>query len=256
MRSTAWMVAASVLAATQLGASPLSGQAIAARVNAVRDGTVRMSFAARPGVCGDGHGSVWTRNSQTVRSSDNGRWSCVPGPVRVAVGRADGQVVSVRDWVGGEWGASGSETDLGNVSAADAAHYLVQLARTASGRSADEALSAASFADGVDIAPDLTALVRDANTPVESRKQGLFWLGQTDAPTRDLNALYDDLHSSALREQFVFVLSQRHEDAAVDKLIDVARHDPDRDIRKRAMFWLGQNKDPKAVNFFRDILTR
>jgi HEAT repeat protein len=52
------------------------------------------------------------------------------------------------------------------------------------------------------------------------------------------------------------VLSQRHEDAAIDGLIDVARHDPDSEIRKRAMFWLGQTKEPRAIKFLQDILTR
>jgi hypothetical protein len=39
-------------------------------------------------------------------------------------------------------------------------------------------------------------------------------------------------------------------------LIEVARNDPDPEIRRRAMFWLGQTKEAKAINFLRDILTR
>ena len=39
-------------------AGALTAQSIADRVNAVRDGVVRMSFSSRPGVCGDGMGSV------------------------------------------------------------------------------------------------------------------------------------------------------------------------------------------------------
>jgi hypothetical protein len=44
--------------------------------------------------------------------------------------------------------------------------------------------------------------------------------------------------------------------AALDKLIDVAQHDTDRDIRKQAMFWLGQSHEPKAIKFFQDVLRR
>jgi hypothetical protein len=260
MRTHAWLVAASVLVATYALApsaygQPL-GQSLASRINAVRDGTVLMSFSSRPGVCGDGHGSTWTRDVTMGRSTGDGRWVCMAGPVRVSIGRADGQVVSVREWVGGEWNASGSETNLGRVPAADAAHYLVQLARAAGGRSSDDAIAAAAFADSVDISPDLDALVRDTNAPVQSRKQAMFWLGQSDAPVRMLTSLYDGLHPLELREQYVFVLSQRREDAALTKLIDVARSDPDHEIRKRAMFWLGQSRDPKAIDFLRQILTR
>ncbi len=246
MRRALWCVAAA------LAAAPLPAQSLAARVNAVRTGTVLMTFAARPGVCGDGRGTVTTHDTNAPR--DNGRWTCLPGPVRVAVGRADGMVVSVREWVGGRFIPGTSDTDLGRVSAPDAAHYLIGLGRAVSGRGADEAIAAASFADSVNIAPALAALVRDASAPAGSRKQALFWFGQSDAPTGELLRLDQDLGTPTLREQFVFVLSQRHDTAALDKLIDVARHDPDRGIRKRAMFWLGQSRDPKAIKFFRDIL--
>jgi len=42
----------------------------------------------------------------------------------------------------------------------------------------------------------------------------------------------------------------------VDKLIDVATRDADLEIRKRAMYWLGQTQDPRAVKFLRDLVTR
>jgi hypothetical protein len=238
--------------------TPLAAQSLASRVGAVRNGTVLMQFAPRPGVCGDGRGSTFTRhddsNNSNASSTDD-RWQCIPGPVRVAIGRANGDVVSIREWVGGRFVPGSSDTNLGTVSAPEAARYLLTLARAGAGRSADEAIAAASFADSVDIAPELSALVRDSGVPVASRKQALFWLGQSDAPTNALLALDGSVRSSDLREQFVFVLSQRQDDAAFDKLMDVARHDPDHEIRKRAMFWLGQSRNPKAIKFFRDLLT-
>ena len=71
-----------------------------------------------------------------------------------------------------------------------------------------------------------------------------------------LIALYEHLTPFSLREHFTFVLSQRHDTESVDKLIDIAQHDRDVEIRKRAMFWLGQSRDPRAIKFFRDVLTR
>jgi hypothetical protein len=250
------MRAAALAAAGALAAAPVAAQSVAARVNAVHEGIVVMSFAAKPGVCGDGHGSVWTRGSRTNISSGDGQWACIASPVRVVIGRADDRTVSVRTSVGGQWQASPSETDLGNVSPPDAARYLVDVARTIGGSSGDAAISAAAFADGVDLSPEFTRLVRDDDAPLESRRQALFWLGQGDATTTDLVTLYATLKPYTLREHFIFVISQRRDDVAIDKLIDVARRDPDHEIRKMSMFWLGQTKDPRAVKFLQDLLTR
>jgi hypothetical protein len=230
-------------------AGALTAQSIADRVNAVRDGVVRLSFPSRPGVCGDGMGSVWTRNAR----SDTWR-SCVAGPIRVAIGRDNGTTVSVRTRVGGEWSASQSETDLGRVSPNDAARYFLRLARDLSGRNSNEAMSAAVFADADDISPELARLARDRDVNIETRKQALFWFGQGDAPTKDLVRLYDSLDARSLREHFAFVVSQRRDNEAIDKLIDLARTDRDAEVRKQAMFWLGQTKDPRAIKFFHDVL--
>lgn len=245
----AFLMLAIPLVVTPIG--QLVGQSLEDRVNAVRDGTVRMSFAARPGVCGDGMGSVWIRDA---RHDNEMRRSCIAGPIRVAIGRDNGVTVSVRTRVGGEWSTSRSETDLGAVKPDDAARYLLRLARELAGRNSDEAMSGAVFADASDISPELSRLVRDRDASVETRKQALFWLGQGDASTKELIRLYDSLDAHSLREHFTFVVSQRHDSEAIDKLIEIARSDRDAEIRKQAMFWLGQTKDPRAIKFFHDVL--
>ena len=255
MRSSSWVAVAGLVAAT-VAASEAAAQTIASRVNAVRDGSVLLSFAARAGVCGDGRGSVWISDRDKLsRASDRG-WVCVVGPVRVTLGRADGQTVSIRKCVACRpRSVSSGDVDLGEVPADDAAKYLLDLARRSGSRNADEAVSAAAFADAGDLTDDFVRLVRDEEAMLEARRQALFWFGQADGSTRDLVALYDALKPRTLREHFTFVLSQRHDDLAVGKLIDIARNDSDRQVRKQAMFWLGQSSDPKAVKFFKDVLS-
>jgi hypothetical protein len=94
MRILAWA------AATALAANQIAAQSLLSRVDAVRDGRVLMSFAARPGVCGDGRGGVWIQSSRIGYASADRQFVCIAGPVRVAIGRADKQTVSVRKWVG------------------------------------------------------------------------------------------------------------------------------------------------------------
>lgn len=100
---------------------------------------------------------------------------------------------------------------------------------------------------------------RDGRDPVSARKQAIFWAGQGSgdgsASVKELTALYDALDVRELKEQVIFVLSQRDDRAATDQLIAVARNDPDPALRKRALFWLGQKNDPRAAELIRDIVT-
>ncbi len=181
---------------------------------------------------------------------------CETGPVRVAVGRSEGRTVSVRKHVGGRWSSSSDVTDLGVVDATEAARYLLSVAPSIGGRNANEAISAAAIADATTIAPELTRLVQNGDAPIDTRKDALFWLGESEIGVAEFARLYDRSQPFALREQWTFVLSQRHEDPALDKLIEIARGDPDVEIRKRAMFWLGQSRDAKAIQFLHDLILR
>ena len=337
----------------------LSGQSFVRQIERVRNGTVQLTYAARPGVCGDGRETVRSGSAIVVLPSMYGRGRsdmdvCFAGPVRVAIGRSDGEAVSYRVHVGGRWASSGDATDLGTVSAPDAARYFLDEAMSASGRNAEYALAAAVFADSVDLTPDLARIARstdakrelrsravfyigtyedpgatqalrrlaaedgldedvrgaaiialgrddmsdddvdwlrglsgraseklrdniflavsrsdsprasrwlagiaaDAHETEHARQQAMFWLGQGRGPTADLVRLYDKLDEPSLRSHYTFVLSQRRDNEALDKLIDVAQHDGDKSVRHQALFWLGQSKDPRALAFIRDLVTR
>ena len=59
-----------------------------------------------------------------------------------------------------------------------------------------------------------------------------------------------------MKKNAVFALSQLPKDEGVPKLMEIARTNRNPEVRKQAMFWLGQSKDPRAVKFFEEILTR
>ena len=101
----------------------------------------------------------------------------------------------------------------------------------------------------------LDSVALNEREPIESRKQALFWAGQTSGAVGNLVALYDRVQNTEMREQLIFVYSQRREAAAVDKLFDIAKNERDRELRKKAIFWLGQSRDPRVPQFLQDLLT-
>jgi len=92
---------------------------------------------------------------------------------------------------------------------------------------------------------------------IELRKKALFWAGQSGVPISEMSKLYDRMGDSEMREQVIFVLSQRQRDpAAMDKLFDIAKNEKDPELRKKAIFWLGQSSDPRVQQFLMDLINR
>lgn len=247
------IAASGVAAALVMLTSTANGQSIAARVAAVRDGQVRMSFTARPGVCGNG------RNISTHRATDDWESWCEPGPVRVAIDIRDRRIVDVDTYVGGRWRPRDSATDLGFVPASEAAEYLLSLAATLDGRAGKEAVFPATIADSAVVWPGLLEIGQDETRPRETRKSAVFWLAQAagEAATRGLGEIAEnDAADREVRKGAVFALSQLRNDEGVPILIRIARSHVDPAIRKNAIFWLGQSEDPRAIALFEELLLR
>ena len=131
--------------------------------------------------------------------------------------------------------------------------------RTLYGRLKEESLRekvlfSLSQAGGAENERWLLGIARDRAQPIELRKKALFWAGQSGASLADLTSLYATMPDRELREQLIFVYSQRDEPAAVDKLLEIARSDADPELRKKALFWLGQSDDPRAAKALQDII--
>lgn len=134
--------------------------------------------------------------------------------------------------------------------------------RSLYGREQNEELRASiiqATADAGDAEGDrwLVSVVENPKEQTESRKKALFWLGQQRrVPLSQLTSLYDRLREPEVKEQAIFVLSQRRETAATDKLIDIARRDPERAMRNKAIFWLGQRDDPRVKQLLMEIINQ
>jgi HEAT repeat protein len=103
----------------------------------------------------------------------------------------------------------------------------------------------------------MLGIVQNSKQPVEVRKKALFWAGQRhQMDINTLLALYPKLDDQELKEHFIFVLSERREAAATDKLIDIAKNDKDVEMRKKALFWLAQKNDPRAKQLLMEIINQ
>jgi HEAT repeat protein len=92
---------------------------------------------------------------------------------------------------------------------------------------------------------------------IELRKKALFWAGQSGVAISEISKLYDRMADTEMREQIIFVLSQRQSDrAAMDKLFDIAKTEKDSELRKKAIFWLGQSHDPRVQQFLMDLINK
>src|SRR5579863_6953395 len=124
-----------------------------------------------------------------------------------------------------------------------------------------EVRSQVAFALSVSHEPEaLNEMIRMAKEDESShvRGQALFWLAQK-AGQKAMGAITGAIENdpdTEVKKKAVFALSQMPKDEGVPKLIEVAKSNRNREVRKQAMFWLGQSNDPRALDFFEQVLTR
>lgn len=101
----------------------------------------------------------------------------------------------------------------------------------------------------------LLDIALNQNESMEMRKQALFWAGQSgNVPVDRLTQLYDRVDDREVKDQLIFVFSQSRSEAAVNKLMDIARNERDVELRKQAIFWLGQSEDPRVQRFLLELI--
>lgn len=94
----------------------------------------------------------------------------------------------------------------------------------------------------------LEALVAPGH-PQATRKHAAFWLGAArgDRGFETLRRLLSTETDSAFRRELVFPVSLGRLPESVELLIHVAREDRSAEVRKQAMFWLGQKAGARVV---------
>jgi hypothetical protein len=122
-------------------------------------------------------------------------------------------------------------------------------------RLSENALSAIAQHAGTAASKTLVQFARTGT--VQMRGRALTWLAQR-ATSEALPAIDEALKDPELevKKQAVNALSRFPNQEGVPKLIDVARTHANAEVRRQAMLRLGDSKDPRAVDFFAQILLR
>jgi HEAT repeat protein len=103
----------------------------------------------------------------------------------------------------------------------------------------------------------LMGTVRNQSEPPSLRSAALERLGRMESVSvSDIAKLYDIADTRSLREQVLRGLSQRKEDVAVDKMIEIARKDTDPQIRRSAINLLARSSNKRAQDFIKEIFDR
>jgi HEAT repeat protein len=104
---------------------------------------------------------------------------------------------------------------------------------------------------------DLIGMAK-SDKDVGVREQAIFWVGQK-AGHKAVAMLKDTVENDpevGVKKKAVFALSQLPKDEAVPELLHVAQTNASPTVRKEAMFWLGQSHDPRALDYFEQILSK
>lgn len=257
-------LAIALLLAIATSAPHAFAQSLANRIASASDRSVQFSYPVRPGVCGDGRTYISTGSGNFYgSSSNNSADQCLAGPVRVVADLADRNVIALRTYVGGPGPAIESGvTNLGTVTSADAADFLIGVAAKADGRVGRDAIFAALLGENVDLTPRLLDIGRDQNRPLETRRAALSGLVRSDS--RQLDRIGSALVQIATNESDVqgvrtaalSALSRLDHGAGIQPLVQLASSNLTSWVGREAMTVLARSGDPRAREFLRSTAQR
>jgi hypothetical protein len=92
--------------------------------------------------------------------------------------------------------------------------------------------------------------------PHAARERAVRVLAESGLTTQRMVALYDEVKDYELQNRLLRLLGERGDDAAIEKLIDVARNSGDTDLRRRSVRILGESDHPRAREFVRTQVLR
>jgi len=266
------LLVSAALATVFLSPPQSQGTDLARRVASARDGLVKMTYAPREGICGDGRSFIadatpqprgfemWFLDGMSLSGNMNDLQSrCERGPVRLLLVVRDRRVVDVQPFVGPSSAATErSGTDLGTVSTTEVSRYLLDLAARAPDGIAGNAILAASIADSVRIAGQLASIARNTALNETARGAALRWLvraadreGDREAPQVARAIIEDENDRPEVRDRAVRVVGETDDGPAY--LRTVYGRLSDQSLRERVVRVIGERGTSADVEWVRSV---
>jgi HEAT repeat protein len=180
--------------------------------------------------------------AEAVRSLGRGGWGIVAAPM--LRGQAFATV------------AREAATRAEGLTDADAAFLRALYGRTGSATLRRAALETLARHGGAATDQWLMGIVRDPARDQRDRAIALGSLRRGEVPVAELGRLYDALTERELRSALVGILGSRDDDAATDKLIEIARTGTDPAIRRAAIGALSRKKDPRTTRLLLELVEK
>ena len=119
-------------------------------------------------------------------------------------------------------------------------------------------LHALSEMEGQRAEEKLFDVARRADSP-DLRRQAIHWIGEK-ASKRSLEFLKETANSSdadtQVQMQAVHAIGEKPAEQSVPLLIQIAKTHPNQQVRRAAIHRLGESGDPRALEFFREVLQK
>lgn len=144
---------------------------------------------------------------------------------------------------------------LGDVSGAQSVEFLKTLVSDVNTRDRSEAALSA-MAQHRDAAAAAAILDLAKNGTPRLRQRALFWIARRaeSQAAGIISQAIDNDPDVEVKRQAVSALGQLPRNEGVPLLIKLARSHSHPAVRKQAMTWLGNSKDPRALSFFEEVL--
>lgn len=249
-----------------IAAVPVSAQTLERRIAAAPDGNVTFNFASRADVCGDGRTYIRADDMWMGSFNDGVRsMECQRGPIRVVLTRDGKDILRIATY-GGPLSEEPGATNIGAVSATEAASFLLGLASRIDGRPGREAIMPAALADSALVTRDLLAIARNTDRSRELRRSALSWVVRrrgergeltADEVSRTLVAIArDENEVRTVRDQALSSLSRLESQASLDALVAMTTGTSEAWLSRRAIEMMASAGDPRAHDHLKTAAER
>ena len=102
----------------------------------------------------------------------------------------------------------------------------------------------------------LADIVGNTRESIETRRHALSALYSAGTSAAQLSTIYDRSPEYEIKRSVISVLGSARNNVGVDKLLDIARTEPNAQLKSQAVSYLSRTKDPRALALLQEIILK